>query len=519
MPNIFDGLRKISDNDIIEQIALLETMNVTNISKPIVQKAKKKTISIINFIGSKIGKNRIMEEPEVKEIWILIGEKKDELKSCTRAELDERLLSLLMEKLKIDIEDPTEDKISIEVIEEAAKSYKLYEDSTPGQKADNIYLKYCEKLNERAKEHINEQTFIDLQETTEDIEEILNNMDKDQRKEFEQSADVEKVTLLNVWRKLDRQHLARLVWLCVKAYGGRFMPKKEMLPSFVENEKKAEELKTDVGLKKSQEELAEFENKIELCKDKTTSIEDNLQKENSLLNSAGKVKGQAEEDIKELEKIKVNLEEVKKSQEDRLEEIKSQMEKAVLEELDSLMEEFKKVKFDTIDINNKLSDINIKISYKNELVEDNIKEIASREKTIKEISSEFQQLKVEADKLIKAYSEKKEEVHKKEEIKRNEIFERWNNFFNEFTFEFNNLGNVVNFTREELFHIEECLYELHFTKDPMALSVGVIEDTDNKDEYQYIDVVFPDKFQVEILYKVLNNAENNVHIVEITTEF
>jgi predicted nucleic acid-binding Zn-ribbon protein len=228
---------------------------------------------------------------------------------------------------------------------------------------------------------------------------------------------------------------------------------------------------------------------------------------------------QSEENIKELEKIKVNLEEVKKSQEDRLEEIKSKMEKAVLEELDSLMEEFKKVKFDTIDINNKLSDINIKISYKNELVEDNIKEIASREKTIKEISSEFQQLKVEADKLIKAYSEKKEEVHKKEEIKRNEIFERWNNFFNEFTFEFNNLGNVVNFTREELLHIEECLYELHFTKDPMALSVGVIEDTDNKDEYQYIDVVFPDKFQVEILYKVLNNAENNVHIVEITTEF
>ncbi|NSA22874.1 hypothetical protein [Clostridium beijerinckii] len=44
MPNIFDGLRKISDNDIIEQIALLETMNVTNISKPIIQKAKKKEL-------------------------------------------------------------------------------------------------------------------------------------------------------------------------------------------------------------------------------------------------------------------------------------------------------------------------------------------------------------------------------------------------------------------------------------------------------------------------------------------
>ncbi len=81
MPNIFDGLRKISDNDIIEQIALLETMNVTNISKPIIQKAKKRTISIINFIGSKIGKNRVLEEPEVKEIWALVDEKKKNWKS------------------------------------------------------------------------------------------------------------------------------------------------------------------------------------------------------------------------------------------------------------------------------------------------------------------------------------------------------------------------------------------------------------------------------------------------------
>ena len=61
MPNIFDGLRNISDNDIIEQIALLETINIINISKPIAQKAKKKTISIINFIGSKFGKNNMIE--------------------------------------------------------------------------------------------------------------------------------------------------------------------------------------------------------------------------------------------------------------------------------------------------------------------------------------------------------------------------------------------------------------------------------------------------------------------------
>ena len=142
MPNIFDGLRKISDKDMIEQIALIETMNISNISKPIVQKAKKKTISIINFIGSKIGRNRMIEEPEVKEIWSLIDENKDELKNCTRADLDERLLEILLEKSKSDMKNLTEDALSIEIIEEAGKLYKLYKKLTPGQKADTIYLKY-----------------------------------------------------------------------------------------------------------------------------------------------------------------------------------------------------------------------------------------------------------------------------------------------------------------------------------------------------------------------------------------
>lgn len=519
MPNIFDGFRKISDADIIEQISLLETINMTNISKPIAQKAKKKTISIINFLGSKIGKNHMIEEPEVKEIWTLIDEKKDELKNCTRIELEEILLNILMEKSKNDTENSTEDEVSIEVIEEAAKLYKLHKNLTPNQKADNIYLKYSEKLNGKAKEYINEQPFIDLQETTESIEEILNNMNEEQKKEFEQSVDVEKLTLLNILKKVDRKHFARLVWLSVKAYGGRFTPKEEILPSFIENEKEDEIIRIEEDLKKSQEELLEFKNKIKLCKDKIDSIEKNLQKENSLLNNAVKDKNQIEQDIIDLGKMNVKLEEVKKLHENKLEEIKEQMENAVLEKLDSLMEEFKKVKFDTININNKLSDINIEAAYKNELIEDNTKLIASKEETIKEIGSEFQQFKMETENLINSYNEKNEQVHKKEEQKRNEIFERWNKFFYKFTFEFNDLRNVVNFSRKELLYIEECLYELHFTKDPMALSMGLIEDTDNKEEYQYMDVGFPDKFQIEIQYKVLDNEEKNVNIVEITTEF
>lgn len=520
MPNIFDGFRKISNNDIIEQIALLETINITNISKPIAQKAKKKTIGIINFLGSKLGKKNIIEEPEVQDIWVLIDEKKDELKKCTREELDKKLFDILIDKSKNDSDDPTEDEISIHIIGEAAKLYKIYENSTPNQKADSIYLKYSEKLNGKAKEFINEQPFIDLQETKESIEEIVNNMDEEQRKEFIQSVDIEELTLLNVWKKLDRQHFARLVWLSVKSYGGRFTPNEEMLPSFLENEKEAEAIKMDEDLKRLQKELFEVKKQMELCKDKINSIEKNLKEKSSLLNKAVKRKNQAEEDINDLDKINVKLEEMKRKQEAKAEEIKIRMESAALEELDLLMEEFKKEKFGAVDINNKISDVNIEITYKKQLVKDMASEIVNTENSIKEVGSEFRNLKIEADKLILTYDAKGKEVHKKEELKRNEIIENWSKFFDKFTFDFKELRNVVNFSRKELLQIESCLYELHLAKDPMILSMGILEDEDNKkDEYQYIDVNFPDNFQVEIQYKVLGNQDKTVRIVEITTEF
>ena len=69
-----------------------------------------------------------------------------------------------------------------------------------------------------------------------------------------------------------------------------------------------------------------------------------------------------------------------------------------------------------------------------------------------------------------------------------------------------------------MLQIESCLYEIHFSKDPMALSMGVIESKEDKEEYEYLDASYPDKFQIEIHYKVINNEDKNVKIVGITTE-
>jgi len=109
---------------------------------------------------------------------------------------------------------------------------------------------------------------IELKEATEIVEETLRNIGEDKKKDFEQAVDVENLTLLNAWRKVDRKLYARLVWLSVKAYGGRFTPKEEILPSFMENEKEVEIIKREEDLKKLQEKLLELKHKIKLCKEK-----------------------------------------------------------------------------------------------------------------------------------------------------------------------------------------------------------------------------------------------------------
>ena len=47
MPNIFDGIEKISDAEVREQIAVLESINMINISKPMIGKVTKNIVRLL----------------------------------------------------------------------------------------------------------------------------------------------------------------------------------------------------------------------------------------------------------------------------------------------------------------------------------------------------------------------------------------------------------------------------------------------------------------------------------------
>ncbi len=301
MPNIFDGINKLSDNELIEQIALLETINMYNLSKPIAQKAIKKAVNIINFLGNKIGKDPNIKEPEVKEIWTLLEEKTNELKEYTREELNERLKEILIEKSKNKSDEPSEDEISVKVIEEAAKLYKINDNLTPAKKADLTYLNYSKKNDENEERHLKGEN---IQEVEYVIVGEENNqyLEFEEENEFKKVIEEDKISILNSMKNLDKDMLAKIVWIAVKSYGKLFTPKNEDMPSFVNGEEKEAIIKNDEAFRSLKDNLLKTENEVKKCINDIEKNENDLNKENKNLNSKIKIIKNSEKDIIDLEK-------------------------------------------------------------------------------------------------------------------------------------------------------------------------------------------------------------------------
>ena len=138
MPNIFDGLAKASDQDILEQVALLQAINMTNVCKPYGIKLQRGAVGLVNKVGGFFNKDPELKKAENRELWDYIEEKREEIKGLSRSELDRLMVSTLSSKIKSKKDNNTPDGISVRVIEEAAELLKIPKDLTPAQKADSV---------------------------------------------------------------------------------------------------------------------------------------------------------------------------------------------------------------------------------------------------------------------------------------------------------------------------------------------------------------------------------------------
>ena len=152
MPNIFDGIAKLSDDDLRNQIATLEEVTMTNVFGQMGNTVSNKAVSAFGYIRKSITGKETKVPPVIK-IEDRISSKSNELKYRSRDELEKRIRTVLTNKVNsgssVFLQDPTDDRLSVEVIELAVKNYKkdkINPDLTYAQKADIIRHRYHERM-------------------------------------------------------------------------------------------------------------------------------------------------------------------------------------------------------------------------------------------------------------------------------------------------------------------------------------------------------------------------------------
>ena len=199
MPNIFDGISKLNDVDLRSQIATLEEVTMTNVFGQMGNQISNKAATAFGFVKKKITGKDTEVKPVIK-IEDKINKKIEVLSSLDRDELDTRIRKVLKEKINSatgqTLENPSDDLLSVEIIDLAVKNFKnekIDENLTYAQKADVIRHRYDEKMLTQMQKELNKQTEEKKRETEEAIQKELDSMSEERREELRKALNIEEL--------------------------------------------------------------------------------------------------------------------------------------------------------------------------------------------------------------------------------------------------------------------------------------------------------------------------------------
>ena len=486
MPNIFDGLTKLSDNDIRLQIALFQSVTVGNAVKETSFKAVGKLVDFANMFTGKTddGANRINYQAKGVEEIVLSQIKS--LKISSRLELDNILRNILIEKcnvlnMNVANESSSDDLISILVIREAAKVYSLNPYMSPASLADriseNYYVQFLNRLHKDLIKESPEQAKItdnNLQQylNKAPIELIRNMSRKIVLKELSgrgigrlirteagtkniaavveciglDAFDVLKTAISSVYdtvlgiNRVSRAMLAQLVWVSVNAYGTKFTVNCDSLPNYIPANMLAEQKEEEIKFLMLISNRKELATKIRM---NNSEIEKSTAK---LMNLEAKTQEKYKE-YNELKDIFEDLEAKKNEFENNIDKPKEEIKKYYSDVISA------KRNYDYVDLNLKkhsaqVSDLRIKLT--------------QTKSDVEQYNSEFFASNEKANMIIVQKSTK--------------LGILWHTFFNRFKFDTQIFEQVaIDFTNAEILKIEEYLKEMQDSVDLDAFSKKTIE--------------------------------------------
>lgn len=543
MSNIFDGLAKIPDVQLLDQVALLESINMVNISKPYVAKAKKGVVNALNGIGKLFGKDFDISQPEEKELVNYIDEKRKELSNCRRSELEKKLINDLVLKSKLEIKTSSLDKISVKVIEEASLIFKISEELTPAQKADAIHQKFTQRLLYNMQKKFKKQNREEVRKTEEAISKSLQGLTQKQKDEIKDALNVEKLTGEAVRQGLLKTdaHINILEGISKSGFGG-FVALNTIINAAY---------RADIGITAYANitsvsailegplgfiimfvvlsyQITNGANKLDrellsqivwfavnANKDKFTPKDEELPSWVSVQKKSEVSKD--EEKYKLLVKEKEIAVRLSKENNEKLEKlIENQRKQELLleqERRNLISSEEKLNELELNDQRNTLEDAQESVIYQKQMIQNASSEIDSYIQKNKILDEEKVSLEKQNDNFRSTLDISSEKVEKLEEVRREFITQRWSIYFSDFKVDTCAIRDVVRFNVGELQAVEKALMELYNVKNPRALSLGKIKE--NTQEYDSMGFLFPDGLRAIILYKVSNSKSCRVEIVKV----
>lgn len=514
MMNLFESVRKLTDDEIRMQIAMFRNVTLLNAAKETSGKVLGGLADIANAFAESFSK-RTPFDFQVIRVCDMVRKEYDRLKINDREQLEYELKKIIREKCRELIPEETgeadDERLSFLVINEAAKVYGIHKYKTPATKIEEISAAYNQALLSGIHTRLQKQGKEDIIRTDQKIQDAMNKVTLDTKRQL-QSALMPKefsgrcigrilrlerstkylsytVTFLGyecfdevlsnvaavfsamkTFKRISRVLFAQFIWKIKKAGNMVFTVSENVLPAYLEPVRRQEFI-----LKEK-----EFRNVL-----------------------TGRI---------EAEQNYTKCEYAMQNQEEKLSDVRQRLELAE-RDYEELQMKFMGLESRKDDYMSGARPENETKDYYSE-VNDTKRRLDRAETELSKCQAKYNE---EEEKCKKAEAEKNTALLNLEVVKRKtgeevsvralEIEKVWKAFFFRFSFEdelFEKL--VIHFTRDEVLLIEELLKEMHDSRNTEAFVYEIKEEEEKN--YKVTYTVTTGGRSIKITY-------NKTHIISI----
>ena len=464
MPNIFDGILALTDNQLRYRIASIEEANVVNRVSEVGQAMKKGAMNIMSSL-KKVWDGKGIEVPDVVRIDERIKNRERELASVSREELNKRLKKDLIIRMGLGtglMDKLSDDELSVMLIDYACRTFKgeIPEGLSYSEKADEICRLYSERYSERK----NSYSGSDL--------------------------------------------ITRVVWDSVRAYGRNFTPPEESLPSRLpEEERRKAVTRNTAALDKLSDKYRMQEDYANIALDSDNyrhTIEDESEELEKLKREANKERQVLSSLYTEKANTKIRSDQAFLAlQRFGSEQYGGTVPEDALQSNDPELR-YLAEKYDLL--KDRLVQLEQMIYYKNDEIESRIREIEKKTSHIKDLRFSLYRNDL---KLAEVNEKLRRTGSFTDELMGREIGElenRWLSYFRKFSFNDKVISYVAeNYSFDELALLERRLVELHNTDDPRALRY---DKKNLSDVDLYLEFADSDNIKTRVYYSKLNGRRD-----------